>query len=504
MKINLIVLVMLLLVASAERVSADPALKANPNPVVLPAGQTRGPTTLTWNTEGAEGYVWVSVDGGEETQLNEAGIAQGTFRTTAEVGKNYTFKLYTADKQQLLSSVTVTVVVEPGPPQPPANAQPGGARRGRGRKLVNNGQGFQLICRGGTGLRVSGTKIPLPRGNSAVPFPYLQDGWLIAFNHPALPPTTPGGNLQPGQCGPAPFALRDVDPAVIQTVISGNGSLVGSSLYPWEKSYQDANVDASKRLARFLDFLKDQKNYWSFFVTDGGEGFFTAGFSGYFELSPVQGVGRTKSDVPAGQPLAICAAARKARARNSPAAPGLEAQCRAAGAAGETPAFNLNDLAARGETVAGADPLATELRNQQPDDARRGFDIGMAAAEGHTAPGPGKQKIHDTLGRAEQRGFDAAVAFSIERNRNADLAANGALIAAQDPVVAEARTAESDVFYWLGFDIATGIFGDPALGANGNTATGPGSLKIRDSLSAAGQRGFNAAVKLHLSRNYRP
>lgn len=56
---------------------------------------------------------------------------------------------------------------------------------------------------------------------------------------------------------------------------------------------------------------------------------------------------------------------------------------------------------------------------------------------------------------------------------------------------------------WLGFDIATGIFGDPALGAKGNTATEPGSLKIRDGLSAAGQRGFNASVALHLSRNYR-
>ncbi len=45
-------------------------------------------------------------------------------------------------------------------------------------------------------------------------------------------------------------------------------------------------------------------------------------------------------------------------------------------------------------------------------------------------------------------------------------------------------------------------FGDPALGAQGNTATGRGSLGIRDSLSAAGQRGFNAAVNLHLSRKY--
>ena len=36
-------------------------------------------------------------------------------------------------------------------------------------------------------------------------------------------------------------------------------------------------------------------------------------------------------------PISICESARRARARNSPAAPGLEAQCRAAGAAGETP-----------------------------------------------------------------------------------------------------------------------------------------------------------------------
>ena len=50
--------------------------------------------------------------------------------------------------------------------------------------------------------------------------------------------------------------------------------------------------------------------------------------------------------------------------------------------------------------------------------------------------------------------------------------------------------------------VATGIFGDPALGAQGKTATGPGSLGIRDSLTPAGQRGFNASVKLHLSRKY--
>jgi hypothetical protein len=157
----------------------------------------------------------------------------------------------------------------------------------------------------------------------------------------------------------------------------------------------------------------------------------------------------------------------------------------------------LDDLAAKGKRIAKADPLSAELRKREPEGpSQRGFDIGMAAAEGHTAPGPGKQRIHDSLSLAEQRGFERAVSFSLERNKNADFAARGARIAKLDPKVADARIAETDVFYWLGFDIATGIFGDPALGALGNTATGPGSLKIRDSLSPAGQRGFNASVKL--------
>jgi hypothetical protein len=148
--------------------------------------------------------------------------------------------------------------------------------------------------------------------------------------------------------------------------------------------------------------------------------------------------------------------------------------------------------------------LAVELRNQQPDDsARQGFDIGMAAAEGHTLPGPGKDRTCASLHSPEERGgCGIAVSFSVERNRNAKLAATGASIAAADPVVAEVRNGTTDVFYRLGFDIASGIFGDPARGARGNTATGPGSLGIRDSLSAAGQKGFNASVNLHLSRKY--
>ncbi len=193
--------------------------------------------------------------------------------------------------------------------------------------------------------------------------------------------------------------------------------------------------------------------------------------------------------------ISKCEAAQRARARNSPAAPGLEAQCLAI----------VKDLAARGEAIANQDPLAIALRNQQSAGlARRGFDIGMAAAEGHTEPGPGKDSIQKSLSSpAEQEGFNAAVLFSLARNRNKKLAATGAAIVEADPTVAASRNAERDAFFRLGFDIATGIFGDPALGALGNTLTGPGSLGIRARLNAEGQRGFDASARLHLTRNYR-
>jgi hypothetical protein len=208
--------------------------------------------------------------------------------------------------------------------------------------------------------------------------------------------------------------------------------------------------------------------------------------------APEKKLGRVEAPFGTGNaPRPICDVAREARARNSPAAPGLESQCRA-------------NLASRGEAIAMRDPLSAELRRRASNDAsRRGFDIGMAAAEKDTAPGPGKQAIHNALGGLEQAAFDAAVSFSLQRNANAQLAATGAAIARADSVVARARTADPDVFFWLGFDIATGIFGDRKLGALGNTATGPGSARIRDALNPAAQRGFNSAVTLHLSRRYK-
>jgi hypothetical protein len=173
------------------------------------------------------------------------------------------------------------------------------------------------------------------------------------------------------------------------------------------------------------------------------------------------------------------------------------------------------NLAARGAAIAKTDPFVAQARTILP--ARRvsdrpsspdvlytlGFDIGIGAAEGHTLPGPGKQKIHDALNARSQIAFATAVTFSLDRNRYADLAARGLAIAQADPEVAKARTPGPTILRWLGFDIATGLFGDPALGALGNTAMGPGSLKIRNSLSPAGQVGFDDSVALHLSRNYK-
>ncbi|MEQ1931732.1 MAG: hypothetical protein ABL957_14545 [Parvularculaceae bacterium] len=164
----------------------------------------------------------------------------------------------------------------------------------------------------------------------------------------------------------------------------------------------------------------------------------------------------------------------------------------------------LTDLAPRGEAVALQDPLSVALRDQQADDsARLGFDIGMAVAEGQTAQGPGKDAMRLKLKAEEQGGFASAVTFSVDRNKNRERAGKGAAIAAADPIVGLLRNSETDVFYRLGFDIAIAIYGDPALGAEGKTATGPGSLGVRDSLTAAGQRGFDAAGKLRLGANYK-
>jgi hypothetical protein len=221
---------------------------------------------------------------------------------------------------------------------------------------------------------------------------------------------------------------------------------------------------------------------------------------------PVGSIGRV--DTGTNQPRAdrsICDAAVDARARNSPAAASLEAQCQAAGGIYKMRPSDADFelVRARGEALAGKDPSAAAIRATLYDAPRRGFDIGLGIWGDDTAPGPGKQRFHDFLAFAEQQGFDMAAAYALPRNKYAGQIAVANAINAADARVRTERNAGKDGYYWLGFDIASGIFGDPRAGAQGNTALGTGSIAIRDSLNTAGRNGFNASVKLHLSRNYR-
>ena len=171
--------------------------------------------------------------------------------------------------------------------------------------------------------------------------------------------------------------------------------------------------------------------------------------------------------------------------------------------------LSANTFATKGQAIADANLLVAALRETEPDGPQRtGFDIGMGVWLGHTADGAGKQALGKALTPAEQLGFADAAVFSLQWNNNTDFAARGAAIAELDPDVAAARAkargAAPDglraALYWLGFDIATGIFGNPALGAQGNTLIGPGSERIRATLGPDGQQGFNDSLAFNVRR----
>lgn len=219
--------------------------------------------------------------------------------------------------------------------------------------------------------------------------------------------------------------------------------------------------------------------------------------------TPPVALGRVQKPAGASDPVPICDQAQSALARNSPIAPQLVARCKAIGGGQGMPVEETPDqFAARGQILASQDVLIAELRRRQPAANQRGFDIGMGAAEGQTAWGPGKQKILASLNAPQQEGFKVAVSFSMDRNRNAQFASIGAAIAKADPVVASARTADPEVRAWLGFDIASGIFGDPAKGALNKTSAMQ-FMAIREQLSLPAQRGFNASMKFHQGRHYK-
>jgi hypothetical protein len=203
-----------------------------------------------------------------------------------------------------------------------------------------------------------------------------------------------------------------------------------------------------------------------------------------------------------GVPTSICDAAQAAINRGGIEAADLTAKCNAAGG-GQKLVPVADQLSATATALIRADPLLAEFeRRQPPGETHRGFEIGVGATGSDTLWGPGKQRILDSLPVAQQEGFKLAASYLLDRNHYAALDAVGIKIAASDPLVQRARTADPDVRYWLGFDIASALYGDPKLGSEGSRSTGPGSARILASLSPPAQRGFTASTQFHLARTY--
>ena len=160
----------------------------------------------------------------------------------------------------------------------------------------------------------------------------------------------------------------------------------------------------------------------------------------------------------------------------------------------DQPVVDFDALAIKGEALANQDPLALSLRNQSRRDSwRRGFDIGMAIAEGHTAPGPGKDR--KCLGSGDPAACTLAVQFSVDRNRYADMVRRGRAIAKDDPAFSAALFAKRELLYQLGFFIGLGA-------ADGQTAPGPGKDATCASLQLPGeQEACRTAVLISVERN---
>ena len=80
-------------------------ITASPSVVTIPAGQTTGTTTLTWDAGPNHPYaeVWVTVDGGDERKIVEQG--KGSRQVQVKAGKTYLYIL--TDSGKRLATTTV-------------------------------------------------------------------------------------------------------------------------------------------------------------------------------------------------------------------------------------------------------------------------------------------------------------------------------------------------------------------------------------------------------------
>lgn len=237
-------------------------------------------------------------------------------------------------------------------------------KRHQALNRVNKGESFWLICRGGPSLAISTSGAgPAPAWMNLPPWALIST-LIVDFAHSPLPPDRSGRNLQPGQCSPAEFQFSASDPTQLQQVMNLNGQ--------WEQAMKGLPEDTSENVAeKYPDirntppYLRDPNHYWRFGLADGGEPYLQSGGSGFWKPSMYRGlppaspdarmqdhhtrawpgatdgsatettsgsdVARAAGASPAPAEPRICAYARSARLRNSPAAAGLEKQCREAG-----------------------------------------------------------------------------------------------------------------------------------------------------------------------------
>ena len=152
-------------------------------------------------------------------------------------------------------------------------------------KLANDGTGFQLVCRGGPGLRFDKSddrpdpREPNPNQLIIVYSPITT--MIVNFQH-STQPAHSGRNLQPGQCSPAEFTLRDTDPAQVQADVPVNGQ--------WDRKREGLPVDRRPIIAEaypdvfnISEYLKDPNHYWTFWAADSGKGYFDATAGQYWK-----------------------------------------------------------------------------------------------------------------------------------------------------------------------------------------------------------------------------
>ena len=163
--------------------------------------------------------------------------------------------------------------------------------------LANDGVAFQLICRGGAGLRVSASDVRPMSSGSFVPTWTLVATLTVDFNRTqSLDPS--GRNLQPGQCGPAGVQLRDVDPTQIRNTISAGND--------WQKSAEYA--ERYPNSDNVPEYLKNPSHYWSFTVADSGEGYFVSKDSRYWRPRDYKGPAASATYQPAATAAAMAGA----------------------------------------------------------------------------------------------------------------------------------------------------------------------------------------------------